>query len=180
MIPIFRNFKFEPFWRVRRIKISAAFVSISMGDQKGAKRLFRDVECRWSDILQTFARSGLIEIEKSDDFEPLAEEKYVRRCGQDSVRSFIISNSLEELEKKSDKSCAKIWLEILIESESPSVVFDAICDLEKLQIELDWKYFQKKLKNLADSSDIIELSSGPTAMTSKYCASIAQELLKYL
>ena len=117
-------------------------------------------------------------MEESDEFEPLAEEKYVRRCGQDSVRSFIISNSLEELEKKSDRCCAKIWLEILIESESPSVVFDAICDLEKLQIDLDWKYFQKKLKNLADSSDIIELSTGPTDMTSKYCASIAQELFK--
>ena len=130
--------------------------------------------------MQTFARSNLIEMEESDEFEPLAEEKYVRRCGQDSVRSFIISNSLEELEKKSDRCCAKIWLEILIESESPSVVFDAICDLEKLQIDLDWKYFQKKLKNLADSSDIIELSTGPTDMTSKYCASIAQELFKNL
>ena len=37
---------------------------------------------------------------KTENFEPLAEEKYVRRCGSEAVRNFIIHNSLAEVEKK--------------------------------------------------------------------------------
>ena len=74
--------------------------------------------------------------------------------------------------------CAHVWLELLIGSDSPAAVFDAICELEKLQVDLNWTVFIEKLKSLAGTTEQIELSSGEEEFSPKYSACIAQEMFK--
>ena len=66
------------YW-VTRIRTAAGFIAISVGQDKTAQRLFKTAQCAWHDILLTFAKAGFIQnVEIGENFEPLAEDKYVR------------------------------------------------------------------------------------------------------
>lgn len=154
------------YW-VKRIQIAAAFIAISVGKEELAKGLFETAQCKWIDILLTFANAGFIETlgPMPADMEPIAEDKYVRRCDADSVRSFICRSSLGQLEQTGCAESARIWLDLLIKYETPRVIFDAISQISLLGIDLNWRQFIQKIESLSESNRItVEVSNAPVSL----------------
>jgi len=147
------------YW-VQRIQVAAAFISISIDKLDKAKRLFEISGSAWVDVLATFANAGFLDAEAFG--ESIAEDKYVRRCDAQSVRRFVIANSLQNLEKSGNALAAQIWLKLVISEDTPRAVFEAILAIRRLGIVLDWSHFIEKIEYLSDSPELVQISNSPT------------------
>ena len=84
------------------------------------------------------------------DCEPIAEDKYVRRCTSQKAQNFILKNSFSNIQKTGCVISIKVWICLSIKFENAQSIFDTVRNISSLEIDVDWDLFIQEIENLSE------------------------------